>query len=95
MVPDIFNYIEVRTLRWPRQCKDSIAFEKIVCLGSCVAWSIVFLEKKGLVLIALDVSDAFGEIFFKNLYIVIRIYIPFAKCNVPNSIRPDASTDHY
>ena len=95
MVPDVFNYIEVRTLRLPGKCKDSIAFEKIACLSSFVAWSIVLLEEEGLVLIAIDFSDTVGEIFFKNLYIVIRIYRPFAECKVPNSIRPDASPDHY
>ena len=60
-----------------------------------MAWSIVFLEEKWLVLIAIDFADTFGEIFFKNLHIVIRIYRPFAKCKVPNPIRPDASSDYY
>ena len=79
MVPDVFNYIEVRTLRWPGKCKDSIAFEKISCLSSFVARSIVLLEKKWLVLIAIDFSDTFGEIFVKNSCIVIRTCRPFAK----------------
>ena len=62
ILPDIFNYIEIRTLRWTRKCKDSIAFQKIACLSRFLAWSIVLLEEKGLVLIAIDFLDAFGEI---------------------------------
>ena len=63
VLPDIFNYIEIRTLRWPGKLKDSIAFEETACLSSFVAWSIVLLKDKRLVLIAIDFSDAFGKIF--------------------------------
>ena len=64
-------------------------FEQLCGMEHCL------VGRERLVLIAIDFSDTFGEIFFKNLYIVIRIYRPFAKCKVPNSIRPDASPDHY
>ena len=62
VLPDIFNYIEIRALRWPGELKDSIAFEKTACLSSFVAWSIVLLEDKWLVIIAIYFLDALGKI---------------------------------
>ena len=63
VLSDIVNYIEIRALRWPGKLNESIAFEKTACLSSFVAWSIVLLEDKRMVFIAIDFLDAFRKIF--------------------------------
>ena len=64
--PYIFNWVQVRRLRRPRNLVDSFALDEFAANTGSVDWSVVFHEYK--VLIGIDLIEEWDQAWLVNVF---------------------------